>query len=69
MAVSYRKLRHILIDRKMMKKGLEEAAHITRYQMYKIAGDKDISTDVIQAICAALDVTPNDIPEFINQTL
>ena len=37
MKVSYKKLWHILIDRKMMKKDLEEAAHITHYQMYKLA--------------------------------
>lgn len=65
MAVSYRKLRHILIDRSMMKKDLEEAAHLTHYQMYKIANDKHITTDVIFAICNALDVTANDIFEYV----
>ena len=33
--------------------------------MYKLANDKDITTDVIGAICAALEVEPNDIMEFI----
>ena len=33
--------------------------------MYKLANDKDITTDVIGAICAALQVEPNDIMEFI----
>jgi putative transcriptional regulator len=65
MAVSYRKLRHILIDRGMKKKDLEEAAGITHYQMYKLANDKDITTDVIGAICTALEVSVHDILEFV----
>ena len=65
MAVSYRKLRHILMDRGMKKKDLEEAAGITHYQMYKLANDKDITTDVIGAICTALEVSVDDILEFV----
>ena len=49
----------------MKKKDWEEAAGITRYQMYKLANDKDITTDVIGAICAVLEVEPNDIMEFV----
>ena len=65
MKVSYKKLWHILVDRNMKKKDLEEAAGITHYQMYKLANDKDITTDVIGAICIALDVRPNDIMDFV----
>lgn len=65
MAVSYKKLWHILVDRNMKKKDLEEAAGITHYQMYKLANDKDITTDVIGAICTALEVGPNDIMDFV----
>ena len=65
MAVSYKKLWHILVDRNMKKKDLEEAAGITHYQMYKLANDKDITTDVIGAICTALEAKPNDIMDFV----
>lgn len=65
MAVSYKKLWHILVDRNMKKKDLEEAAGITHYQMYKLTNDKDITTDVIGAICTALEVEPNDIMDFV----
>ena len=65
MAVSYKKLWHILVDRNMKKKDLEEAAGITHYQMYKLANDKDITTDVIGSICTALEVEPNDIMDFV----
>lgn len=67
MAVSYKKLWHILVDRNMKKKDLEEAAGINHYQMYKLANDKDITTDVIGAICTALEVEPNDIMDFIQE--
>ena len=67
MAVSYKKLWHILVDRNMKNKDLEEAAGITHYQMYKLANDKDITTDVIGAICTALEVEPNDIMDFIQE--
>ena len=49
----------------MMKKDLEEAAGLTHYQLYKIANDKNITTDVIFAICNVLEVTPNDIMEYV----
>ena len=64
-SVSYKKLRHILIDRGMKKKDLEEAAGLTHYQMYKIANDMNITTDVIGAICGTLNVGVDDILEFI----
>ena len=65
MAVSYKKLWHILVDRNMKKKDLEEIAGITHYQMYKLANDKAITTDVIGAICVALKVEPNEIMDFV----
>ena len=40
---------------------------ITHYQIYKLANDKDITTDVIGAICTALEVEPNDIMDFIQE--
>ena len=33
--------------------------------MYKLANYKDIITDVIGTICAAIEVKPNDIMDFI----
>ena len=65
MAVTYKKLWHLLIDRNLKKKDLEEMAGLTHYQMCKLAKDKDVTTDVIGAVCKALDVDPNDIMEFI----
>ena len=64
MAVRYNKLWKILIDKKMKKKDLQEAAHITHYQMMKLARDENITTEIIGNICKALNCTPDDIMEF-----
>lgn len=64
MAVRYNKLWKILIDKKMRKKDLQEAAHITHYKMMKLARDENITTEIIGNICKALNCTPDEIMEF-----
>ena len=64
MTVRYNKLWKILIDKKMRKKDLQEAAHITHYQMMKLARDENITTEIIGNICKALNCTPDEIMEF-----
>ena len=65
MATSYKKLWHILVDRNMKKKDLQEQAHLTQYQMYRLNHSEDITTETIGRICLALDVKADDIMEFI----
>ena len=65
MAVTYKKLWHLLIDRNLMKKDLEELSGITHYQMCKLARDKDVTTDVLGAVCQALNVRVEDIMDFV----
>lgn len=67
MAVRYNKLWKILIDKKMKKKDLQEAAHITHYQMMKLARNENITTEVIGGICKALGCTPDEIIEFYDE--
>ena len=67
MAVRYNKLWKILIDKKMKKKDLQEAAHITHYQMMKLARDENITTEIIGRICKALVCTPDEIMEFYDE--
>lgn len=67
MAVRYNKLWKILINKKMKKKDLQEAAHITHYQMMKLARDENITTEVIGGICKALACTPDEIMEFYDE--
>lgn len=65
MAVSYKKLWHILLDRDMKKKDLQEAAGISKYALYKLGRDENVTTDILGKVCAALDCTTDDIMEFI----
>ena len=65
MATSYKKLWHILVDRNMRKKDLQDLAHLTQYQMNKLARGDDITTDIVGKMCAALDVKADDIMEFV----
>lgn len=65
MAVTYRKLWHMLIDRKMKKKELQAAAGLTHYVMLKLSRDEDVTTETLGKICKALNCTTDDIMEFI----
>ena len=58
MAVRYNKLWKLMIDRKMKKKDLQEAAHLTHYQMTKLGRDENITTEIIGSICKALGWLP-----------
>ena len=50
MAVSYKKLWHLLIDRNMKKKDLQEAASLTKHAMRKLSRDEAITTDTLAKI-------------------
>ena len=65
MAVSYKKLFKILIDRDMKKKDLQEAAELTTYAMSKLSRDENVTTEILGKICKALDCTTDDIIEFL----
>lgn len=65
MAVSYKKLWHLLLDRDMKKKDLQELAKLTPYAMNKLSRDEDITTEVLGKICRALQCTTDDIMEFV----
>ncbi len=67
MAVSYKKLWHILLDRDMMKKDLQKEAGLTRYAISKLTNDEDVTTDTLEKICKALNCKVDDILEFVNK--
>ena len=46
MAVSYKKLWKLLIDKDMKKCDLEREAKITHYSLSKLSQGKDVSTEV-----------------------
>lgn len=64
MAISYKKLWHILLDRDMMKKELAEKAGLTPYTMKKLSKNQNVSTEAIGKICQVLNCKADDIMEF-----
>ena len=67
MAVSYKKLWKLLIDRDMKKKDLAEKANISSYTLSKLNKGNNITTDVLVRICKALDCTFDDIMEVVDE--
>ena len=65
MAVSYKKLWKLLIDRDMKKKDLCAAAGISHASMAKLGKNENVTTDVLVKICTALGCTMDDIVEII----
>lgn len=65
MSVSYKKLWHMLLDKDMKKKDLQEIAGLTAYAMNKLSRDEDVTTETLGKICKALQCTTDDIMEFI----
>lgn len=65
MAVSYKKLFKMLIDRDMMKKTLCEKAKVSPGTISRMAKNEPVSMDVVARICIALDCKMDDIVEII----
>ena len=65
MAVSYKKLWKLLIDRDMMKKDLAAAADISSYTISKMSKGENVTVEILGKICKALDCKIDDIMEFI----
>lgn len=65
MATSYKKLWKMLIDKDLKKKDLEKMAGVSHYTINKLNKGENITTDVLEKICTALECTASDIMEFV----
>ena len=65
MGISYNKLFKLLIDKKMKKKDLMQAAGISPSSMAKLGKDEYVSLEVLIKICVALQVDIGDIMEVV----
>jgi len=63
MAVSYKKLWKLLIDKDIKKKDLIERAKISPATVTKMGKNGHVTTEVLVKICSALDCTIADIME------
>ena len=65
MAVSYKRLWHLLIDRNMKKKDLQAAAGISWASITKLSKGETVSMEVLMKICKTLDCNIGDIMDLI----
>ena len=65
MAVTYKKLFKLLIDRDLKKQDLAEKAQISAATISKMAAGDNVTMEVIEKVCRALGVKVDDISEFV----
>ena len=66
MAISYKKLWKLLIDKNMYKKDLRQAAGLSTNVIAKMGKGEDVSTEALRKICHVLNCNLIDIIEFID---
>ena len=65
MAVTYKKLFKLLIDKEMKKQDLAEKAQISPATISKMAAGENVTMEVVEKVCRALDCKVDDISEFV----
>ena len=65
MAISYKKLWKLLIDKDMTAVDLRQATGIAPNTMTKLRRDEEVSMSVLVKICTALNVNIGDIMDLI----
>ena len=68
MAVSYKRLWKLLIDKDMKKKDLAEKANISSYTINKLNRGDNVNTDTLEKICCALPRPFDDIMEVVSES-
>jgi len=63
--ISYKKLWKVLIDKDLKKKDLITIAGVSSYTVNKLTHGDNVTTDVLQRICKALECDIGDIMEVL----
>ena len=66
MAVSYKKLWKLLIDKDMKKKDLRIATGMTTTALAKLGKNEHVNTEVLAKICKVLECNIEDIVEVVD---
>jgi len=64
MAVSYKRLWHLLLDRNLLKKDLEKLAGISSSSITKLGRDEYVNLEILQKVCTALQCDITEIMEM-----
>ena len=67
MAVSYKKLWILLIEKDMKKTDLRIQSGISTGALAKLGRNENVNTEVLAKICKALDCKIEDIMEFVEE--
>ena len=67
MAVSYKKLWKLLIDKDMKKKDLRIATGMTTTALAKLGKNEHVNTEILVKICKVLECNIEDIIEIIDE--
>ncbi len=68
MAVSYKRLLHLMIEKDVSNAVLMRKANISANIIAKIKNGQYMALDKVESICKAMNCTPNDILEFIDES-
>lgn len=64
MAISYKKLWKLLIDRDMKKKDLQQLAGVSAASITKLGKNENVTTEIVEKICVALHCDICDVMEI-----
>lgn len=67
MIISYNKLWHLMLDKKMNKRELREKTGLSTASIAKLNRGENITTDVLVKICIALDCDITEIMELVEE--
>ena len=65
MAISYKKLWKLLIDKDMKKSDLIKVSGISGYTLNKLVNGKTVTSETLMKICVALDCKFDDIMDIL----
>lgn len=68
MAISYKPLWHLLVEKEMNKEDLKKAANITSNIVSRMSKNTYVNLDSIEKICLAMDCKIEDVVEIIKNT-
>lgn len=68
MAISYKKLWKLLIDRDLKKKDLQMMSGISAASITKMGRNENVNTEIIEKICLALKCDVSDVMEITENT-
>lgn len=64
MAISYKKLWKLLIDRNIKKGELQQLANVSSSSIAKLGKNENVNTDILVRICEALNCSLEEIMEL-----